>query len=130
MFFTALHAAPLLLLPPRQSHILSYPSPVAPASDFVGCCVSWSIGGRLNNDKFCLCLFLPPNSMAKKMQQLGPPSSLPCTPSLLTISYLSGQLLVGCCVSIDWLGAIYGHRLYFFIVFTIVVLKIQKRTKI
>ena len=36
--------------------------------------------------------------MAKKMQQLGPPSSLPCAPYLLTKSYCSGRLLVGCCI--------------------------------
>ena len=44
---------------PRWSHFLSYPYPVAYASDMVGCCVLWSIGGCLNHDKFRFILFLP-----------------------------------------------------------------------
>ena len=45
---------------PRRSHFLSYPYPVASASDMVGCCVLWSIGGCLSHDEFRFILFLPP----------------------------------------------------------------------
>ena len=84
---------------PRRSRVLSYPYPVVPASNSVGCCVSWSIGGRLNRDEFCFIYFLPPTSMAEKMRQRPPPSSSPCAPSHLTISHRFGRFLVGCCVS-------------------------------
>jgi hypothetical protein len=56
----ALRVAPLLLLPPRRSCDLSYPSPVAPASDFVGCCVSWTIGVCLNIKKNCFMFVFAP----------------------------------------------------------------------
>ncbi len=67
---------------PLRSHFHSYPYPIASASDMVGCCVLWLIGGWLNHGEFWfILLFAPDTSMVEKLQQLFPPLSLPCVPA-------------------------------------------------
>ncbi len=59
---------------PRRLRVLSYPSPVVPTSNLVGCCISWLIGGRLNHDEFRFIIFFAPYFDCQKDAKASPPT--------------------------------------------------------